>query len=262
MTTPACTDRNARLLCPTAFLSLLLCATAPAQNAAHPPLPDMAAARQALAAKKYTQARDLYRNYLHAHPASIDAELGVADAELGLHEYEAAELDYRRVVAAQPQMWIAHKNLVIVEAELGRWGEFERERAVLRAARERGAPGISARESDVIDSFEVNGHRWIAREYFEPIGRSQARYNFERFSPEGRAEEYVSLEPTAAAEDALKPSDEHVGVVPATSPSSASAEYSLNWYTGKAHGTVAQYPKGEPAYERVRANLIHWLRSR
>ncbi|HEV2578742.1 MAG TPA: hypothetical protein VGU25_16165 [Acidobacteriaceae bacterium] len=188
----------------------------------------------------------------------------MADSELALHEYEAAELDYRRVVAAQPQLWVAHKNLVIVEAELGRWNEFDRERAVLRAARERGAPGISARESDVIDSFEVpidgKPQRWIVREYFEPVGRSQARYNFERFSAEGRAEEYVSLEPTAAAEAALKPDDVHVGAETQSPPRAPAGAFSLNWYSGKGHGTIARYSKGEPTYERARTDLIRWLR--
>ena len=224
---------------------------------------DLAAARQALAAKQYIRAKQLYRELLRKQPGSVDAELGLADAELGLREYEAAELDYRRVVAAQPQLWVAHKNLVIIEAELGRWSEFERERAVLRAARERGAPGISARESDVIDSFEVNGHRWIVREYFQPVGRSQARYNFERFSPEGRVEEYISLEPTAAAEAALKPGDVRIGGDTQAEPqpaSHSSGEFSLNWYSGHGHGTIVRYPKGEPSYERVRADLIRWLR--
>jgi hypothetical protein len=221
---------------------------------------DLAAARQELTAKNYARAKELYRAYLLANPGNVDAEFGLADAELGLREFEAAEWDFRRVVAAQPQNWIAHKNLVIVEAELGRWDEFERERAVLRAARERGAPGISARESDVIDTFEVNGHRWIVREYYEPAGRSQTRYNFERFSPEGHAEEYISLEPTAAAEAALKPGDVHIGAEPDPSPHIAKDEFSLNWYTGKAHGTIARYPKGEPRYEQVRTDLMRWLR--
>jgi hypothetical protein len=240
-----------------ALAGLLACA-ATAEGQA-----DLAAARQALAAKQYARAKELYRDLVRTHPGSVDAELGLADAELGLHEYEAAEWDYRRVVAAQPQLWIAHKNLVIVEAELGRWQEFERERAVLRAARERGAPGISARESDIIDSFEVLVHgkaqRWIVREYYEPVGRSQARYNFERFSPGGRAEEYVSLEPTAAAQAALQPGDVHIGAEPQASPE-AGGEFSLNWYSGKGHGTIARYPKGEPSYERARADLIRWLR--
>jgi len=221
---------------------------------------DLAAARQELAAKHYARAKELYRAYLQKHPDSVDAQFGLADAELGLREFEAAEWDFRRVVAAQPQNWVAHKNLVIVEAELGRWDEFERERAVLREAREREAPGISTRESDVIDSFEVNGHRWIVREYYEPVGRSQARYNFERFSSEGHAEEYISLEPTAAAEAALKPGDVHIGAEPTAAPHSEHEEFSLNWYTGKAHGTIMRYPKGEPKYERVRTDVLRWLR--
>jgi hypothetical protein len=253
--------------CPLAAALLILAfsTSAPAQktqSTAPATQADLAAARQELAAKHYARAKELYRAYLHAHPENVDAEFGLADAELGLREFEAAEWDFRRVVAAHPQNWIAHKNLVIVEAELERWDEFERERAVLRAAREREAPGISARESDVIDSFEVNGHRWIVREYYEPVGRSQARYNFERFSPEGHAEEYISLEPTAAAEAALKPDDVRIGADPQTTPHSTTEEFSLNWYSGKGHGAIAHYPKGEPSYEQVRADLLHWLRQK
>jgi tetratricopeptide (TPR) repeat protein len=215
-------------------------------------------AKQALAAKEYSRAKEQFQIYLRAHAGDVDAEMGLADAELALHEYEAAELDYRRAVAAQPQLWIAHKNLVIVEAALGRWSEFERERAVLRGARERGAPGISARESDVIDGFEVHGERWLVREYFLPVGRSETRYNFERFSPEGRVEEFISLEPTAAAQAALEPGDVRIGQ---DGPRAvAKDEFSLNWYTGKAHGTVKRYPKGEPSYERARADVLRWLR--
>ena len=248
-----------------ALLWFAVAASVPAQQtqtAAPAPQADLAAARQELAAKHYARAKELYRAYLQTHPESVDAQFGVADAELELREFEAAEWDFRRVVAVQPQNWVAHKNLVIVEAELGRWEEFERERAVLRAARERGAPGITALESDVIDSFEVNGHRWIVREYYEPVGRSQARYNFERFSPEGHAEEYISLEPTAAAEAALKPGDVHIGADAQAAPDSATGEFSLNWYSGKGHGTIARYPKGEPKYERVRADLIRWLHTK
>lgn len=255
--------RKKAVLLAATLLGFVLLANALAQTAKDPvsgTQADLAAARQELTAKHYARAKELYRAYLQAHPESVDAQFGVADAELGLHEFEAAEWDFRRVVAAQPQNWVAHKNLVIVEAELGRWDEFERERAVLRAAREREAPGISARESDVIDSFEVNGHRWIVREYYEPVGRSQTRYNFERFSPEGHAEEYISLEPTAAAEAALKPGDVHIGAE-AEAPRTT-GEFSLNWYNGKGHGTIARYPKGEPSYERTRADLMRWLRQK
>lgn len=221
--------------------------------------PEILAARKELAAKHYPHAEELFSAYVKAHPGNIDAEEGIGDAELGLHEYEAAELQYRAVVAAQPEFWLAHKNLVIVEGALGRWDEFDRERAVLREARERGAPGISARESDVIDSFDLRGEHWIVREYYEPVGRSLTRYNFEYFGPDGRVREYVSLESAEAARRALARNPNIlIGVDPATLP--AIKDFALNYYTTKSHGTIKLYPEGEPSYEHVRADVLHWLR--
>jgi tetratricopeptide (TPR) repeat protein len=241
-----------------AIILFALIATCSAQKAIPP---ELLPARKALEDKHYQQAEDLFAAYLKTHPGNIDAEEGIGDAKLGLHEYEAAELQYRAVVAAQPEFWIAHKNLVIVEAALGRWDEFDRERAVLRGARQRGAPGISTRESDVIDAFDVHGEHWIVREYYEPVGRSLTRYNFEYFGPDGRVREYVSLESADAARSALKPNtDVLIGVDPRTAP--VIKDFALNFYTGKSHGTIKLYPKGEPSYERVRADLIRWLPNR
>jgi hypothetical protein len=101
----------------------------------------------------------------------------------------------------------------------------------------------------------------IVREYYEPVGRSLTRFNFEYFGPDGRVREYVSLESADAARTALTPSSEvHIGVDPGTAP--VIKDFALNFYTGKTHGTIKLYPQGEPTYERVRADLIHWLRNR
>ncbi|QMV19246.1 hypothetical protein GOB94_11575 [Granulicella sp. 5B5] len=214
--------------------------------------------KQALAKGDFAHAKTIYQGYLHSHQGSIPGELGLADAELGLHEYEAAELQYRAITAVQPELWIAHKNLVIIEAALGRWEEFDRERAILRGARQRGEPGITMHESDVIDSFDVHGEHWIVREYDEPEGRSLTRYNFERFAPSGRAEEYISLESAQAAQAALTPEDIRIGKTPKlTRPIH---DFALNYYTPKGHGTITRYPKGEPTYETVRAEVLRWLR--
>jgi len=220
---------------------------------------ELLAARKELVAKNYQRAEEMFAAYAKAHPGSVDGEEGVGDAELALHEYEAAELQYRAVVAAQPEFWLAHKNLVIVEAALGRWEEFDRERAVLRGARERGEKGISARESDVIDAFDVRGEHWIVREYYEPAGRSLTRFNFEYFGADGRVREYVSLESEEAAREALAVG----GQVRIGDDAKAAVikDFALNWYTGKAHGEIKRYPDGEPAYERVRADVRRWLRS-
>ena len=214
--------------------------------------------KQALAAKQFIDAKTIFTAALAAHPDSVEAKLGLADSELGLQQYETAEIEYRQVVAAQPTLWQAHKNLVIVEAALNRWDEFDGERNLLRMARERNAPGISARESDVIDGFTVHGKRWIVREYFQPVGRSQTRYNFEHFSPDGKAQVYLSLE----SEDAAKAltAGGAVAIGDLSSQPAANPTFALNWYTGKAHGTITSYGQHEPTYEQVRGAVLRWLR--
>ena len=216
-------------------------------------------ARKALAAKQYQRAEELFAAYVRAHPGSMDGEEGTADAELGLHKYGAAELAYRSVVAVQPEFWLAHKNLVIVEAALGRWGEFDRERALLRGARQRGAPGISTRESDVIDSLNVRGEHWIVREYYEPVGRSLTRFNFEYFGQDGRVREYISFESAEAARRALAVGGQ-VRIGDRAKEAPPIKDFALNFYTGKTHGTIQRYPEGEPSYVRVRADVVRWLR--
>jgi tetratricopeptide (TPR) repeat protein len=229
---------------------MALCAQQPAPNS-------LAAAKLALGSHQFAKAKQIYRKFLAAHPDSGEARLGLADAELALHEYQAAEVDYRTLVAAQPQLWIAHKNLVIVEAALGRWSEFDRERALLHDARQRNAPGITAHESDIIDTFDLKGKHWIVREYDDPAGRSLARYNFEHFGPDGRVQEYISLESAQAAQQALRPQDVVVGGEQKTAPSIQ--DFALNFYTGKTHGTIAQYPDQEPTYETIRGKALRWL---
>lgn len=253
--------RCMRERCPLLLGLLVLCSAGGAVAAqvpsAAPAVSELKQARAELAAKRYAAAKQLFADVVREHPEMIDAELGLGDAELGLHEYETAELQYRKVVAQQPGLWAAHKNLVIVEAALGRWEEFDRERAVLRGARERGAPGISARESDIIDTFDLAGGHWIVREYYEPMGRSLTRYNFEQFTPDGRVHEYISLESASAAAHAQAGGQIIIGRDPGAV---AIRDYALNFYTLHGHGTIVTYPHGEPSYEQVRAAVRRWLR--
>ena len=224
------------------------------------PTGELRRGRELLQDKRFLGARDLFREYLKLHPRDAQAELGLGDAELGLRQYESAEATYRALVAQQPELWQAHKNLVVVEAALGRWDDFEGERKILRLARERGEPGISTTESDVIDSFDVGGERWVVRAYFEPVGRSKTLYNFEQFNPDGRVGTYVSLEDTAAAAAALQPGDVRIGGA-TDGADRPEGELALNWYTGAAHGTVRRYAR-EPKYEELRTEVLRWVRGR
>ena len=223
-----------------------------------PPVTPIVEARRALAARNFAQAKTLFAALLAAQPKNTDALLGLADSETGLHQYLAAERDYRRVTASQPQQWFAHKNLVIVEAALGRWEDFDTERAVLRAARQRHAAGLSLQDSDVIDTVDTGTQHWIVRDYATPLGRAGTLYNFERFSRDGRVQAYVSLESANALKEELHPADAVVvGSTP--SPAEKSTGYALDFYDGKSHGTISIYA-AEPAYERVRADFLRWTR--
>jgi tetratricopeptide (TPR) repeat protein len=217
------------------------------------------AGKRALEAKNFVEARRIFSAEVKRHPNSIQAMLGLADSELALNEYLAAEAEYRLIVDKQPELWQAHKNLVVVEAALGRWGEFDRERTVLRMARERNAPGITARESDIIDGFDVDGKHWIVREYYEPEGRTQSVYNFEYFSPAHHDIEYISLD-SAALSGSVAPGSVAIGDQPPAAP--APTSYRLTWLNGRGHGTIKIYGSHEPTYEQVRADVMEWLRSR
>lgn len=225
----------------------------------------LADARRELAEKHFVQAKEMFEAYEKTHPGNIDARMGIADVDLALKRYETAETEYRQIVWEKPDQWLAHKNLVVIEAALGRWEEFDREREFLRGARARGAEGISARESDLIDIFDVVGkpgspaQHWIVREYYEPAGRSLTRYNFERFSTDGRVEEYISLESEKAAQEAVAKGD----VLQSEEAKAAEAitDFTLDWYTGAAHGVIKSYPSGEPSYEDVRKDVMRWVRA-
>jgi tetratricopeptide (TPR) repeat protein len=233
----------------------LMTLSAVAQTIAPPAPTPLVKGKRALARNDFAGAKAVFAEYVRTHPGDVQGELGLGDAELGLHHFETAERIYRRIVAAQPLTWQAHKNLVIVEAALGRWEDFDGERTVLRAARERNATGIDRHESDVIDVIIIHGQRWIVRDYFEPLGRARARYNFERFSPDGRILEYVSLESADAFPKELNGRAVVVGP-PAKEPDTHN--FALDWYNGKSHGTVKKYV-AEPKYERVRLDFINWL---
>jgi tetratricopeptide (TPR) repeat protein len=231
--------------------------SAVAQTIAPPAPTPLVEGKRALARNDFAGAKAIFAEYMRTHPGDVQGELGLGDAELGLHRYEAAETIYRRIVADQPLTWQAHKNLVIVEAALGRWEDFDGERTVLRAARERGAKGIDRHESDVIDVITVRNQRWIVRDYFEPLGRARARYNFERFSTDGRVLEYVSLESADAFPKELN------GRAVVVGPPAKSADangFALDWYNGKSHGTVRKY-NAEPKYEQLRNDFLRWQRT-
>ncbi|MEO6924162.1 MAG: tetratricopeptide repeat protein, partial [Bryocella sp.] len=104
----------------TGLAALIACCATPmmvrAQSVAAAP-PVVAGAQNpgklALAAEDYVRAKQYFAAQLVAHPGNVKAKLGLAEAELGLTHYIAAETLLREVTAAAPEMWQAHKNLIL-----------------------------------------------------------------------------------------------------------------------------------------------------
>ncbi len=123
----------------------------------------LAVGKQALAHNDYETAQTFFANYLKDNPESTEALLFAGNTALALKQYESAAHDYQSVIAKQPSLWPAHKNLVIAYAAQNKWPEFEQERKFLQAARDRGTPGLSSKDVDVIEVLYAGSERYMVR---------------------------------------------------------------------------------------------------
>jgi tetratricopeptide (TPR) repeat protein len=226
----------------------------------------LAVGKQALAHNDYETAQTFFANYLKDNPESTEALLFAGNTALALKQYESAAHDYQSVIAKQPSLWPAHKNLVIAYAAQNKWPEFEQERKLLQAARDRGTPGLSSKDVDVIEVLYAGSERYMVRAYSELTGRFKPRYNFTHFGKDGKLDFWISCESDDI--DQVSFAQKH--------PKEAAAgqrSFSLDSYTPAApnsngqgftqtHGTLKFYPDGEPSYETVRADVIKVLEHR
>jgi YaiO family outer membrane protein len=100
---------------------LALCLAAPSLAQAESPYAEAVAARQAGDAAR---AEALLVPWVAAHPADVDAWLQLAYARLALGELDAAEADFRRVLATAPDYADARDGLALVAARRRGRGGF------------------------------------------------------------------------------------------------------------------------------------------
>ena len=222
----------------------------------------MAIGKQALAHGDYQAAQTFFASYLRDNPDSAEALFFTGNAALGLKQYDDAVRNYQSVIAKQPSMWHAHKNLVIVYAAQGKWSEFDQERKLLQDARSRGVSGLSPKDADVIEVLDVGPERYIVRAYAELTGHFKTRYNFAHFGKDGKLDFWIACESDDVDQTFF--AQKH--------PKEAAAgqrSFSLDSYTAtvrgadgqssQTHGTHKFYPDGEPTYETVRADVLNVL---
>lgn len=223
----------------------------PQNNPSAPPDP-MATGKQALSQERWSDAQKFFTAYLQDNAQSVEAKFYLASAAQGAKEYGQAESLYKQIIAAYPRTWSAHSNLSEVYAAQEHWPEFHAERELLHAAKEAHEEGTDRMGNDVIDVLYVDGQRWIVHEYYPLAGRFHTRYNFTHFDAAGKLDRYISCESDDV--DQADFAKRH--------PRKATAgdrSFSLDGYQANTHSTILFYSEGEPAYERVRADVLRAL---
>lgn len=246
--------------------ALLACVAGQAQTApavSGPASGDpMAVGKAALSRQDFVAAYDFFSGFRAENPSDKVAIFFEGNAALGLGRLAEAESCYEAALALDPRLWTAHENLIQVYARLGRWSDFDSERALLHQARLTHQPGIPERGTGAIDLFMVGSRRFVVHEYDPPDGRFHAKYNFAELDPQGKLVGWISYESDDI--DQISFAKNH--------PKEAAAggrAYSLDSYTPKTvtanggftqtHGTIKLFPDGELPYEEIRAEVMRAL---
>jgi hypothetical protein len=190
------------------------------------------------------------------------------------HDVEALDL-FRRALAQRPrQPWTLREAMILIEARVGHWDDFDRDVAALRSAKKVGMDhGLDDNNGFVIDQFDdgagqVEGviyplqtgryhmlYRFMLPEQAEMNAPAQAsaqgngssssaRCNNPDFQPhmDVESEDVDQKEFAKAHPDKAAKGERSYTLVSFTSPCS--------------QGLVKFYPDGEPAYETVRADVL------
>lgn len=246
------------------LIGLLLCvkgvtaqSNANVPDAAHGADP-LAVGRSALDHGDYAAAKGFFANYVATAPKDAEAWFYLGAADLALQQPPEAAKAFEKSVELKPDAWSAHENLVLAYALMEDWAAFDKERAVIKAARDAKSPGVALDGHDLIDILKTNGQTYQVWYFYRPYGHFHARYAFLHFDKDGHADRWYQCESDDADQYFFQ--QKH--------PDKAKAgdrSYSLDSYWIEKPG---QYPSqalhgfymdGEPMYETVRADVLKSL---
>jgi hypothetical protein len=137
------------------------------------------------------------------------------------------------------------------------WPAFDKERAMIKAARDARTPGLSLTDHDTIDLLRVNGELYPVWYFYTLYGRWHVRYVILHFGKDGNADFYIQCESD----------DTDQGFFSSTHPKQPGDRvFSLDSYThsdkGDSQALHGFYNDGEPTYEKVRADALKVLQGR
>lgn len=207
--------------------------------------------KQALRQGDWQNAQEFFRQYLEQNPKDAVAVALLGDALSGLKQYDEAAKQYRQAIESSPELWLAHKNLVVAYAALGKWQEFDAERKLLRDARDRNAASLD-KNADLVEVLQVKDSTYYVREFYQLSGKYHTRYLFIHFGADKKADSWIACESDDVDQTFF--AQKH--------PKEAAAgkrSFSLDSYAPNSHGTIKFYSDGEPDYEKVRSDVVAFL---
>ncbi len=201
---------------------------------------------------------------------------GAAAMGAGLNEQAIAL--FRRALALYPhEPWPLRLAIIILEARLNRWSDFDRDVTALRAAKKNGLDhGLDHNAGFVIDEFDVGDGRVQAVIF--PL-QSSRYHTLYRFLMPQQTELNAPAQASASANTAsarcnnpdfepymdMESDDVDQGEFKKAHPDKAAQgerSYSLDSYPSPcSQALIGFYPDGEPTYEKVRGDVIHALTS-
>jgi tetratricopeptide (TPR) repeat protein len=192
------------------------------------------------------------------------------------HEAEALVL-FRQALAQRPHdPWQIRLAVILLEAKLNQWGDFDHDLAELRVAKRNGMDhGLDGSDGFVIDEFESGPGRVQGVIYPRQSGRFHMLY---RFVLPAEAAMYAPAPAQASASSSsgsrcLDPdfqphmdveSDESDQASFAKAHPAEAAKGGRSYFLYAAYSACSQklvkfYPDGEPSYEAARADVLRAL---
>jgi len=224
---------------------------------AHAQKDPLDAAATAIDKKDFASAERILTEYLQKHPMAATAMLLLGTARLDAKDFDGAIDELKELVKDEPKDWYGYIYLAQAYAQKGDWENFDKQRELIKAARDSNAPRIKlVGDGDVIDVLTVAGEQYTVKSYYKPVGPHQTHYVFLHIVDDVKVKDFLTCDSDDGDQIEFK------RVHPKEAAAGARS-FSLDpWEVVNdqpVHGHILRFYDGEPTYEELRADVLKVL---
>ena len=198
---------------------------------------------------------------LSAYPKDTKVLLLSGEAAMASNQNDQALLLFQRALAehpASPLDWDARFSVLVLQARLAHWTDFDQGLAELKAAKEAKNPELDA-EGFLVDLFDAGGKKVKVIYYPQLAGKFHTLYRF--LLPKPAAANTPSLPPSDTQDRCANPNFQPYLDVESDDADQAFARkgqrvFSLDTYPASCSQGLIKFYQSEPKYEDVRAEVL------